>query len=106
VIATFDDRDMMVLIDEGTDLDALNGTTDKYGVLGDDRGFLPNWGYDTNLNYGDGDPRNRRAQWDDFITDGYKDAVAAMITTLIPEPATIALLGLGGLALIGTRKRR
>jgi hypothetical protein len=106
VIATFDDRDMMVLIDEGTDLDALNGTADKYGILGADRGFLAHWGYDSDLNYGEGDERNRRARWDDFITDGYKDAVAAMITTLIPEPATIALLGLGGLALIGTRKRR
>jgi len=106
VIATFDGRDMMVLIDEGTDLDALNGTTDKFGILGADRGFLPNWSYDTDLNYGDDDPRNRRASWGDFITDGYKDALGAMITTLIPEPATIALLGLGGLALIGTRKRR
>jgi hypothetical protein len=106
VIATFDDRDIMVLIDEGTDLDALNGTADKFGVLGADRGFLAHWGYDNDLNYGEGDPRNRRANWGDFITDGYKEALATMITTLIPEPATIALLGLGGLALIGTRKRR
>jgi hypothetical protein len=106
VIATFDDRDIMVLIDEGTDLDALNGTADKYGILGADRGLLAHWGYDSDLNYGDGDPRNRRANWGDFITDGYKDAAATMIATLIPEPATIALLGLGGLTLIGTRKRR
>jgi hypothetical protein len=106
IIATFDDRDIMVLMDEGTDLDALNGTADKYGVLGADRGFLGAWGYDIDLNYGEGDPRNRRANWGDFITDGYKDAAATMIATLIPEPATIALLGLGGLALIGTRKRR
>jgi hypothetical protein len=106
VIATFDDRDMMVLIDEGTDLDVLNETTDKFGILGADRGFLGAWGYDTDLNYGDDDPRNRRANWGDFITDGYKDALGTMITTLIPEPATIALLGLGGLALIGTRRRR
>jgi hypothetical protein len=62
VIATFDDRDMMVLIDEGTDLDTLNETTDKFGILGDDRGFLPNWSYDTDLDYGEGDARNRRAQ--------------------------------------------
>jgi hypothetical protein len=106
VIATFDGRDMMVLIDEGTDLDALNGTADKYGILGADRGFLGHWGYDSDLNYGEGDERNRRANWGDFITDGYKDAAASMIAHLIPEPATIALLGLGGLALIGTRKRR
>jgi hypothetical protein len=106
VIATFDDRDIMVLIDEGTDLDALNGTADTFGVLGADRGFLAHWGYDNDLNYGEGDPRNRRANWGDFITDGYKGALDTMIATLIPEPATIALLGLGGLALIGTRKRR
>ena len=106
VVATFDDYAMMVLIDEGTDLDALNGTADKYGIVGADRGFLAHWGYDSDLNYGDDDPRNRRANWGDFITDGYKEALDTMITTLIPEPATIALLGLGGLALIGTRKRR
>jgi len=106
VVATFDGRPMIVLMDEGTDLDVLNGTADRYGVLGADRGFLTHWGYDSDLNYGDDDPRNRRANWGDFITDGYKDALGAMITTLIPEPATIALLGLGGLALIGTRKRR
>jgi hypothetical protein len=106
VIATFDGRDMMVLIDEGTDLDVLNESTDEFGILGADRGFLGHWGYDSDLNYGEGDERNRRANWGDFITDGYKDAAASMIAHLIPEPATIALLGLGGLALIGTRKRR
>jgi hypothetical protein len=106
VVATFDGRDMMVLMDEGIDLDALNGTADEFGILGEPRGFLAHWGYDSDLNYGEGDERNRRATWSDFITDGYKDALGAMIVHLIPEPATIALLGLGGLALIGTRKRR
>ena len=96
VFATFDDYAMMALIPEGTDLDALNGTTDKYGVVGAPRGFMGQWGYDDPALYG----------FDSFITDGYKNAMAAMVATLIPEPATIALLGLGGLALLGVRKKR
>lgn len=97
VIATFAGRDMMVLIPKGTDFDALNGTTDKYGVAGADRGFIGHWGYDYDDEtiYG----------FDTFITDAYKDALAAMVAEVIPEPATIALLGLGGLALLRVRKR-
>lgn len=105
VIATFDDHDMMVLIPEGTDFDALNGTADKYGVAAEPRGFIGHWGYDVALNYGEGDPRNRRANWGDFITDGYKEALSGMIAALIPEPATVALLGLGGLVLLRIRRR-
>jgi hypothetical protein len=104
VFGTFDDYALMVLMAAGIDLDALNGTVDKYGVLGEPRGFMGHWSYDTDLNYGEGDPRNRRAQWDDFITDGYKEALGEMVNALIPEPATIALLGLGGLVLL--RRRR
>lgn len=105
VVATLDDHDMLVLIPEGTDFDALNGTEDMYGVAAEPRGFLGHWGYDSDLNYGEGDPRNRRANWGDFLTDGYKEALAGMIVALIPEPATIALLGLGGLFLLRIRKR-
>jgi hypothetical protein len=105
VFGTFDDRAMMVLMDPGIDFDALNGTTDKYGVAGGHRGLMAHWGYDFDLNYGEGDPRNRRASWDDFITDGYKAALEDMIVELIPEPATIALLGLGGLVLLRRRRR-
>jgi hypothetical protein len=105
VFGKLDDHAMMVLIPEGLDFDALNETTDKYGVAGDQRGFMGHWGYDSNLNYGEGDPRNRRANWGDFITDNYQDALGAMINTMIPEPATIALLGLGGLALLRRRRR-
>jgi hypothetical protein len=97
VVATFAGRDMMVLIPEGTDFDALNGTTDKYGVAGAARGFMGHWGYDYDDEtiYG----------FDTFITDAYKDALAAMVAEVIPEPATVALLGLGGLALLRIRKR-
>jgi hypothetical protein len=96
VVATFDGRDMMVLIPEGTDFDALNGTSDKYGVAGDNRGFMGHWGYDLDeALYGS----------DSFITDAYKDALEAMVAEVIPEPATVALLGLGGLALLRIRKR-
>ena len=96
VIATFDDYAMMVLMEAGTDFDALNGTVDDYGVAGEPRGFMGHWGYDDPALYG----------FDSFITDGYKEALEAMVATLIPEPATIALLGLGGLTLLGVRKKR
>lgn len=95
VVATFDDYPMMVLIPKGTDFDALNGTTDKYGVTGATRGFMGHWGYDLDGDY----------DFDSFITDGYRDALAAMVAEVIPEPATVALLGLGGLALLRIRKR-
>ena len=97
ILATFDDYAMMVLMEAGTDFDALNGTVDKYGIAGEARGLMGHWGYDLDAAlYG----------WDSFITDGYKEALAEMIGTLIPEPATIALLGLGGLTLLGVRKKR
>lgn len=96
VIGTFDGYDFLVFIPEGTDFDALNGTTDKYGVAGDRRGFMGHWGYDLDTDeYG----------FDSFITDAYVEVLAEMVNFVIPEPATIALLGLGGLALLRVRKR-
>jgi len=94
VIATFDGRPWLIDIPAGTDLDALNGTTDKYGVTGDRRVFLGAWGYDTPGTYA----------WGDFMTIQYKALVAEVVHEVIPEPATIALLGLGGLVLL-RRKR-
>lgn len=104
VFGQFDDHDMLVLMDEGIDLDVLNGTEDKYGILGGPRGFMGHWGYDVDLDYGEGDERNRQANFSDFITDDYEAVMAEMVNALIPEPATIALLGLGGLVLL-RRKR-
>jgi len=104
VIGKFDGRDALIDVLAGTDLDAFNGTTDKFGVTGARRAFLGHWGYDGALNYGDDDPRNRDADFDDFVTDQGALLMMNAINTLIPEPATIALLGFGGLALI-RRKR-
>jgi hypothetical protein len=94
VVGTFDGRDMILDIPAGTDLDALNGTTDNYGVTGARRAFLGHWGYDTPGTY----------DFDDYVTDEGAILMANMVAEMIPEPATIALLGFGGLTLL-RRKR-
>lgn len=94
VIGKFDGRDVLLDIPAGTDLDALNGTTDNYGVTGARRAFLGQWGYDNPGTY----------DFDDFVTADGATLMANVITEMIPEPATIALLGFGGLALL-RRKR-
>ena len=97
VIGEFeDDRPFLIDFAAGIDLDAGNGTTDKYGVLGARRAFLAHWGYD-------GEVAGETFRWDDFITDDYKDILAGTVAQMIPEPATMVLLGLGGLML---RRRR
>ena len=100
VVATFDNRPILIDIQAGADFDAVNNTTDKYGIAGDRRAFLGSWGYDADLDYGQGDPRNRRANWGDFITDDYKALMEQTIAVMVPEPVTIVLLGLGSLFLI------
>jgi len=99
VVATFNNRPILIDIQAGADFDAVNNTTDKYGIAGDRRAFLGSWGYDADLDYGQGDPRNRRANWGDFITDDYKALMEQTIAVMVPEPVTIVLLGLGGLVL-------
>jgi hypothetical protein len=94
VVGKFDGRDMLVDIAAGTDLDALNGTTDNYGVTGARRAFLCHWGYDTPGTH----------DFDDYVTGDGAILMANMVAEMIPEPATIALLGFGGLTLL-RRKR-
>ncbi len=86
------DRPFLIDYEAGIDLDAGNGTSGKYGILGDRRAMFAHWGYD-------------EAGYDfaSFITDDYKALLAQTIAVMIPEPATLMLLGLGGLLL---RKRR
>ena len=103
IIAEYgEDRPFLIDYQAGTDFDAGNGTTDKYGVAGARRAFVAHWSYNNGLadtSGSDGGP----SDWEDYITDDYKDILAGTIATMIPEPATLALLGLGGLLL---RRRR
>lgn len=93
VIGNYDNTAMLVDIPAGTDLDALNKTTGIYGIAGERRVYLGHWGYDGSAT----------RSWDLDITADYKALFAQVVAQTIPEPATIALLGLGGLALLRRR---
>lgn len=99
VDAMFDSLPFLVGLPAGVDLDALNGTEPgTYGVTGAARYFFGIWGYDganeTVAGY----------DWAACTTDAYKALFADAVAQTIPEPTTIALLGLGGLALLRRRK--
>lgn len=94
VVGTYDGVAMLVDIPAGTDFDAHCGTADKYGVAGARRAFLGHWTYDGSADW----------SWGMDVTDDYKALFAQVVAQTIPEPATIALLSLGGLALL--RRRR
>ena len=90
---------MLVDIPAGTDLFETGGTTAAR------RAFLAHWGYDdspTGTNGSDGGP----ADWEDYVTDGYKNVLENMIVEMIPEPATMAILSLGGMAVLARRRIR
>ena len=111
VIGTIGGKVLLVDIPAGTDFDAKNETTDRYGVAGARRAFLTTWGYDDNWNAtGTGlhGPGGTMAAFDQYLTDDFKTVLEATITTLIPEPGTITMLVMGmfGLALYGVRRRK
>jgi hypothetical protein len=95
----YQDHGILVYLPKGVDLDAFNSNggapgSEIYGVLGGDRGFLGIWSYDGQAGY----------YWGQDLTTDYKELFCRVIHDMIPEPATIALLGLGGLSLL--RRRR
>jgi hypothetical protein len=95
ITVEFDGRPWVISIPGGTDLDAMNGTVAKFGVTGEWRVFMGAYGYDS--------PGTN--EWGDLMTEEYEGLFASLVNTMIPEPATIALLGLGGLTLIRRRRR-
>ena len=92
------DHPILVYIPKGADFEAHNSNGDPlnpiYGYAGADRGYLGIWSYDGSADY----------YWGMDLTSCYKALFARVVFDLIPEPATIALLGLGGLSLL-RRKR-
>jgi hypothetical protein len=100
VAATYgDDVDgkfpFIVHISEGSDFDEFRGVPPElrplYGIAGDRRAYF-------------GHATTDQWSWDTGINCLYKALFAGVIYDMIPEPATIALLGLGGLSLL--RRRR
>ena len=81
--ATFDGagREVWVEFPAGTDFNAANGTT-GYGVAGAERVFFGHWGYDSDGN----GPTGGRGKWSDYITQEYKDTLAAVIISVGPDP--------------------
>jgi len=107
IIAEYDGLPFILKIPAGTDFDALNGVPPgfpTYGVAGGPRAYIGHWGYDGNAWPG---TTPWRYGWDSCLAccGMYKALFNYTLACVIPEPATIALLGLGGLTLLRRRRR-
>lgn len=73
-------------------------TTNRVAFTDDTNPFLATGVTDVRFTWGNGTQT--------FLENGYTGAVEFDVLGVIPEPASVALLGLGGLAMIGRRRRR
>jgi len=80
------------------------GTDTGNGILGAQRMFFSHWGYDDPTT-GTNGPGDTPSEWEDYITQDYKDIMENMISTMIPEPATLTLLAAGVVATLIRRKK-
>jgi len=85
-------------------LELPQGTDTGNGVLGAQRVFFSHWGYDDSTTGVNG-PGGTPSEWEDYITQDYKNVMENIITTMIPEPATLALLAAGVAATLIRRKK-
>jgi hypothetical protein len=96
IVGMYDGRPMLVDIPAGTDFDEHCDVDPLfrplYGVAGERRVYLGADAYD------------KHYDWNTYISCQYEALFATIVADMIPEPAMIALLVLGGVSLL--RRRR